>query len=158
MNTRTVPLIEENRLNKTTRVMLVEDNYRARQALSAYLSLQAGIQVTAEASNGLEAVNLISSQLPDIVLMDMQMPVMDGLEATRIIKKNWPKIKVIILTIYPNYQSEARSAGADAFLVKGCSVHEIISTIHAVLQICKGDHIQALAPAYSFKNIPPQIS
>jgi DNA-binding NarL/FixJ family response regulator len=133
MNTRIIPPIEENRLNNTTRMILVEDNFRARQALSVYLSQQAGIRVTAEASNGLEAVNLINSQPPEIVLMDMRMPVMDGLEATRIIKKNWPNIKVIILTIYPNYQTEARSAGADAFLVKGCSVNEIISTIHKVL-------------------------
>jgi len=121
-------------MNDSTNILVVEDNSRARQALTAYISLQAGIKVTAEASNGLEAINLIKGHAPDIVLMDMQMPVMDGLEATKIIKKNWPQIKIVILTMYPNYQSEALAAGADAFLVKGSSVDEIISTIHAFFQ------------------------
>jgi CheY-like chemotaxis protein len=78
------------------------------------MSLQAGIKVSAEASNGLEAINLIKGYAPDIVVMDVQMPVMDGLEATKIIKRNWPQIKVVVLTMYPNYQPEAMSAGADA--------------------------------------------
>jgi DNA-binding NarL/FixJ family response regulator len=98
-----------------------------------------GIKVSAEASNGLEAINLIKGCAPDIVVMDVQMPVMDGLEATRVIKKNWPQIKIVVLTMYPNYQSEAISAGADAFLVKGCSVNEIISTIHSLSQANKAD-------------------
>jgi DNA-binding NarL/FixJ family response regulator len=121
-------------LNDITNMMLVEDNLRARQALTAFMSLQTGIKVSAEASNGLEAINLIQGHAPDIVVMDAQMPVMDGLEATKIIKKNWPQIKIVVLTMYPNYQPEVMSAGADAFLVKGCSVDEIISTIHSLSQ------------------------
>lgn len=117
-----------------TKVMVVEDSTRARRAMVAYLSLQLGVIITAEASNGLEAINKIKNSPPDIVIMDMQMPVMDGLEATRIIKKRWPNIKVIALTMYQNYQSEALSAGADAFLVKGCSVEELISTVTYVSQ------------------------
>ena len=117
-----------------TKVMVVEDSTRARRAMVAYLSLQLGVIITAEASNGLEAINKIKNSLPDIVIMDMQMPVMDGLEATRIIKKRWPNIKVIALTMYQNYQSEALSAGADAFLVKGCSVEELVSTVTFVSQ------------------------
>jgi two-component system NarL family response regulator len=58
---------------------------------------------------------------------------MDGLEATKIIKKRWPWVKVIALTIYQNYQSKALSAGADAFLVKGCSVAELISTVFTLV-------------------------
>jgi DNA-binding NarL/FixJ family response regulator len=124
-------------LNNITNMMVVEDNLRARQALTAFLSLQMGIKVSAEASNGLEAINLIEGYIPDIVVMDVQMPIMDGLEATKIIKKNWPQIKIVVLTMYPNYQPEAISAGADAFLVKGCSVDEIISTIHSLSQANK---------------------
>jgi YesN/AraC family two-component response regulator len=124
-------------LNDITNMMVVEDNLRARQALTAFISLQTGIKVSAEASNGLEAINLIKGCTPDIVVMDMQMPVMDGLEATKIIKKNWPQIKIVVLTLYPNYQPEAMSAGADVFLVKGCSVDEIISTIHSLSQADK---------------------
>lgn len=114
--------------------MVVEDNGRARSALIACISLQAGMRITAEASNGREAIEKIKSSHPDVVILDMQMPVMDGLEATRIIKKRWPNVKVIALTMYQNYQPEALSAGADAFLVKGCSVGELISTVTFVSQ------------------------
>ena len=121
-------------MSKPTKIMVVEDSSRARSALAAYMSLQVGVQITAEASNGLEAISKIKSSPPDIVLMDMQMPVMDGLEATKIIKKRWPWVKVIALTMYQNYQSEALSAGADAFLVKGCSAAELISTVYDITQ------------------------
>jgi YesN/AraC family two-component response regulator len=117
-------------MNKPTKIMVVENNSRARSALAAFISLQVGIRITAEASNGLEAISKIKSCPPDIVLMDMRMPIMDGLEATKIIKKRWPWVKVIALTMYQNYQSEALSAGADAFLVKGCSVAELVSTVY----------------------------
>jgi DNA-binding NarL/FixJ family response regulator len=119
-------------MDKPVKVMVVEDNSRARSALAAYLSLQAGLRITAEAANGLEAIGKIESFPPDIVLMDMQMPVMDGVEATKIIKKNWPQIKIVVLTMYIEYRSEAFSAGADAFLVKGDSADEMVSTIYAL--------------------------
>jgi DNA-binding NarL/FixJ family response regulator len=115
-----------------TNILIVEDNLRARFALKALLSQQAGITVTAEASNGQEAINLIQKRIPDLVLMDVRMPVMDGLEATRIIKREWPGIKIIILTMYPDCQAEVLSEGADAFLVKGCSVEEMTGTIRAL--------------------------
>ena len=121
-------------MNKPAKIMVVEDSSRARSALTAYISLQVGVRITAEASNGIEAISKIKSSPPDIVIMDMQMPVMDGLEATKIIKKRWPKVKVIALTMYKNYQSEALSAGADAFLVKGCSVSELVSTVYTLIQ------------------------
>lgn len=119
-------------MDNPTSIMVVEDNSRARHALSACMSLHAGIRITAEASNGLEAISKIKSCLPDIVIMDMQMPVMDGLEATKIIKKHWPMVKVIVLTMYRNFQSEALLAGADAFLIKGCSMAELISTVYTL--------------------------
>jgi DNA-binding NarL/FixJ family response regulator len=121
-------------MNTPTKIMVVEDNTRARSALIACISLQAGMRITSEASNGREAIDKIKSSPPDVVILDMQMPVMDGLEATRIIKKRWPNIKVIALTMYQIYRSEAISAGADAFLVKGCSVEELITTVTFVSQ------------------------
>ena len=110
-------------------LMIVDDSSRARLALTAFLELQAGVRIIAQASNGLEAVEMIQGCVPDVVLMDMKMPVMDGLEATRIIKRNWPGVKVIILSMYSDYLSEAILSGADKFLVKGCSVEEIMSAI-----------------------------
>lgn len=123
-------------------IMVVDDSSRARSALKAYISLQVGVRITIEASNGLEAISKIESSHPDIVIMDMQMPVMDGFEATRIIKKNWPWVKVIALTMYQNYQSAALSAGADAFLVKGSPLAELISTVCALGQVNTTDNPQ----------------
>ena len=121
-------------MDRPTKIMVVEDNSRARSALVAYISLQEGIRITAEASNGLEAISKIKDSPPDVVLMDIQMPVMDGIEATKIIKMRWPKVKVIALTMYQNYQSQALSVGADAFLIKGCSVKQLISTVQGLTQ------------------------
>jgi DNA-binding NarL/FixJ family response regulator len=121
-------------MKDTKNMMVVEDNSRARQALMAYMSTQTGITVTAEASNGLEAINMIEEDVPDIVVMDVRMPVMDGLEATRIIKEKWPQVKVVVLTMYPYYEPELLFAGADAFLVKGCSGNDMMSTIQALFQ------------------------
>ena len=119
-------------MDKTLRIMIVEDNPHARGALSAFISTLDWLTVTCEASNGEEAVENIKSQPPDTVLMDIQMPVMNGLKATQYIKKRWPQIKVIALTLYPNYCLQAKQAGADAFLIKGCSVEEMTSTIRSV--------------------------
>ena len=124
------------------KLMIVEDNPRARRALKAILSQQTEIVVTAEASNGQEAIRKIEAQVPDIVLMDMRMPVMDGFEATRIIKANWPQIKVVAMTMYPDCQSEAFCAGADAFLVKGGPLEELLSMVTAV----KTSHKECGAP------------
>ena len=110
-------------------LMIVEDNIHARKALMALLTLEKDIHFTMAASNGLEAVNSINEQVPDLVLMDLRMPVMGGLEATRIIKQNWPRVKIIILTIYSENRVDALSAGADAFLVKGCPKEMMMSSI-----------------------------
>ena len=120
-----------------TNIMIVEDSSRARCALKALMSQQSGICVTAEASNGQEAIQNIEEKIPDIVLMDVRMPVMDGLEATRIIKSRWPQIKVVAMTMYPDCQSEALYAGADAFLLKGCPVEELLSSVKGVKTGCK---------------------
>lgn len=121
-------------MDEISKLMIVEDSPRARWALKALISQQTGIIVTAEASNGEEAIRNIEKQIPDIVLMDVQMPVMNGLEATRIIKQKWPQIKVVVLTMYPDYQTDIVPAGVDAFLLKGCPAEEITGSIHRLLR------------------------
>jgi YesN/AraC family two-component response regulator len=111
------------------RILIVDDSTHVRKALSAYLSTLSWLKVIYEASDGEQALELIENQSPDMVLMDVKMPAINGLDATRIIKRRWPGIKIIILTLYPDYQAQAQQAGADAFLVKGCSMEEIYSTI-----------------------------
>jgi DNA-binding NarL/FixJ family response regulator len=74
---------------------------------------------------------MVAKRQPDVVLMDMQMPVMDGLEATKCIKERWPAVRVIALTMYPRYRVEAVSIGVDAFLLKGSPTEALEDTILA---------------------------
>ncbi len=115
-----------------TTILIVDDNPHARAALTACLSRQPGLRIAAQASNGLEAIRLIERHAPDLILLDAQMPVMDGLEAARHIKTRWPYVKVVMLTMYPSCQPEAQTAGVDGFLVKGCSLFELVAMIHAL--------------------------
>src|SRR5690349_1245902 len=106
-------------MNKLIRVLIVDDQLSARKGLRAVLAFYSEILVVGEAANGEEAMKLIVDQQPQVVIMDLQMPVMDGVTATRLIKTGWPTIKVIILTIQASRRAEALAAGADTFLIKG---------------------------------------
>jgi DNA-binding NarL/FixJ family response regulator len=83
------------------------------------LAFETRIMIAGEASNGKEAIRLVEQVKPDLVLMDVQMPIMNGLKATQVIKSSWPATKVVIYTIFPSYQEEAYQVGADYFLIKG---------------------------------------
>lgn len=100
------------------RVMIADDHLSTRRALSLVLSLYPDIEVVGEAANGREAVRVAAEIQPDLVLMDGKMPLMDGLEATRLIKSQWPEIRVIVLTMSVEYQAKALAAGADTSLLK----------------------------------------
>jgi DNA-binding NarL/FixJ family response regulator len=110
------------------RVLIADDHPYSRNGLRALLGTSPLVQVIGEARDGREALRLVEESHPEVVLMDVQMPVMDGLEATRYLKRHWPEIKVIMLTVYENRQTEALAAGADYFLVKGCPVEQMWST------------------------------
>ena len=87
------------------------------------------LEVIGMASDGLEVVQMADEYRPDVILMDMQMPVMDGLEATRLVKSKWPTIKVIALAMYVGHKDEALSAGVDAHLLKGFEAEILHSVI-----------------------------
>jgi DNA-binding NarL/FixJ family response regulator len=116
-------------LEQPKRVLIADDRLRSRRALRAVLALEPGIEVIGEAMDGQEAVRLVEECEPDVVLMDAKMPVMDGLEATRRIKEQCPKVRVIVLTIHAGYRAGALTAGADALLVKGCSAKDLVEAI-----------------------------
>jgi DNA-binding NarL/FixJ family response regulator len=82
-----------------------------------------------EAANGQVALQLIEAIPPHVILMDVQMPLVNGIEATRIIKERWPNIKVIVLTMYAAYEKDAMAAGADVFLLKGGTAEELFAAI-----------------------------
>ena len=111
------------------RVLIADDSLSSRNGLKALLATQSGIEIVAEAVDGREAIELVEKCQPDVVLVDVRMPVMDGLEATRIIKDRWPEVKIIVLTMYSSHQAEALAAGADAFLVKGCAAEDLLQAI-----------------------------
>ena len=111
------------------KVTIVDDHELVRTGIIRLLSDVSGIEVVAEASSGEEAVQLVEERHPDVVLMDVQMPDMDGLEATRLIKNRWPRVKVVVLTMYNSHRVDALTAGADAFLLKGCSDQELLAAI-----------------------------
>jgi DNA-binding NarL/FixJ family response regulator len=111
------------------RVLIVDDRAQTREGLKALLATAPPVQVVGEAADGKEALALVEKYRPDVVLMDASMPVMDGLEATRLVKAQWPEVRVIVLTIHTALRAEALAAGADAFLVKGCPVGELLAAI-----------------------------
>ena len=116
-------------MKQRIRVLIADDRPRSRDGLKALLVTQPEVEIVDEAADGREAVQLVEECRPDVVLMDARMPVMDGLEATRLIKEKWPKVKVIVLTMYALHQADALAAGADAFLIKGCAAQELLEAI-----------------------------
>jgi DNA-binding NarL/FixJ family response regulator len=116
-------------MTQRIRVLIADDQQPARQGLKALLTQCPEVEIVGEAANGREVTLLIAACRPDIVLMDMQMPEMDGLAATQSLKINWPHVKVIALTVYGQYKTKALAAGADAFLMKGCSTEALLDTI-----------------------------
>ena len=111
------------------RVLIADDRLSSRDGLRALLVTQPGIEIVGEAADGREAIELVEKCRPDVVLVDVRMPVMDGLTATRMIKSRWPEVKVIVLTMYSSHQAEALAAGADAFLVKGCATEDLLAAV-----------------------------
>ena len=110
-------------MKRKVRVLIVDDNRAARQGLKALLTHWPELVVVDEAANGQQAVQMVHACHPDVVLMDLQMPVMDGFSATRQIKAQQPRVSVIALTVYSSFEYEAYAAGADAFLIKGCDAN-----------------------------------
>jgi len=111
------------------KVLITDDRLASRKGLRALLLTQPDMQVIGEAANGEKAIQFINEHKPDVVIMDAFMPRMNGLEATRIIKQKWRNIRVVILTLHDDIREEALAAGADAFLVKGCSPDRLIQEI-----------------------------
>lgn len=118
------------------RILLAEDQAMVRQGLKMMIETDPGIEVTGEAVNGKQAVALCETQAFDLVIMDIRMPEMDGLEATRIILSRWPKCKVLILTTFNDdeYALEALKSGACGYMLKDADTSELIRSIRSCLE------------------------
>ena len=116
------------------RLIVVDDQRLFRECIAGMLSVEPSFEVVGLAGNGLEAIELARQLLPDIVLMDIKMPHMDGIEAMRHIKAELPHIRVILLTTFTTdgYVVEGLSAGANGYILKDTSTVGLISAIRAV--------------------------
>ncbi len=113
------------------RIIIVDDITDVRRDLSTLLPLAGDIEVVGEAAEGIEAVRLAEALQPEAVLMDLQMPILDGYEATRQIKTRCPSCRVIALTVHDDEAARQRAiqAGVDSFIIKGAPVESLVQVI-----------------------------
>ncbi|MCK1992064.1 response regulator transcription factor [Peribacillus muralis] len=118
------------------KVLFVDDHEMVRIGVSAYLTAQADIEVIGEADNGLKAVELALELRPDIILMDLVMPEMDGIEATKRIIEKWPEAKIIIVTSFLDDEKvyPALEAGATSYMLKTSKASEIARAVRSTFQ------------------------
>lgn len=124
-------MADENRI----RIVIVDDHKVVRSGLGAFLQVYDDFELVGEGSDGKEAIEICEQLKPDVVLMDLVMPVMDGAEATRCIKQQYPDIQVIVLTSFKeeNLVQDALKAGAIGFLLKNISADELASAIRSAV-------------------------
>src|SRR5215210_1418919 len=118
------------------RILIADDHALVREGLRTMLSGEEGIEIIAEAHDGRQALILCRERKPDLVLMDVRMPVMDGLEATRKIKAEMPKTSVMMVTMHenPDYLFEAVKAGAAGYVLKDASGERLLSAVRRTLE------------------------
>ena len=118
--------------DRPLRLLIVDDHAMMRQGLSMLLEDEPGIDIVGQAADGLEALELVERLSPDIVLMDYSMPRMDGLEATRRIHRDWPRIRIIGLSMYHEADrgQAMMNAGAAAYVTKTAGREALLGAIH----------------------------
>ncbi|MGM7702694.1 response regulator [Pseudalkalibacillus sp. Hm43] len=116
------------------KVLLVDDHLMVLKGLRFFLGTQPDIEMVGEASNGQEAIDLVEQLKPDVILMDLTMPVMDGIEATKRIKIDYADVKIIVLTSFSDQDHvvPALQAGADGYQLKDIEPDELVKSIKAV--------------------------
>jgi len=121
--------------DETKRLVLADDHHLLRRGFRSLLSGEPGLEVVGEASTGLEAIELCRSLAPDLILMDVRMPEMDGITATRRIKDEQPGVSVLIVTMHenPDYLLEALDAGAAGYVLKDAPAERLINAVHRTL-------------------------
>jgi NarL family two-component system response regulator LiaR len=145
------------------RVMLVDDHAMVRSGLAAFLLIFDDLSLVAEAASGTEALRRVEESRPDVVLMDMVMPEMDGAAATRAIKERFPEIQVLALTSFKEDQlvHEALDAGATGYLLKNISADQLAAAIrdaYAGRPTLAPEATQALIRATRAANRPPLLA
>lgn len=125
------------------RIMVIDDSYSFRLGLKALLDIQADMQVVGEASSGDQVLDLVEAHQPELILLDAQMPGLDGIEVTRVLKDCYPGIKVILMTMFADYRPSAIAAGADTFLTKGIPPEHILALIRGIARARNPERIES---------------
>lgn len=130
------PLTEDRNIMAEIRVIVVDDHVIVREGLKSLLELEPDIHVVYGASSSLECLEIIDEYCPHMVLMDLKMPGVGGIEAARLIKRSRPQIKVVLLTNYDDeeYVVEAIKAGADGYVLKDVKKGDLVRILRLVLQ------------------------
>ena len=117
------------------KILIADDQELIRDSLKIILDMNSDIKVVGVAENGRKVLDLIRKNLPDIILMDIRMPELDGVQCTKAVKEKFPDVKIIILTTFDDdeYVFYALKYGASGYLLKGCSVQELTSAVHTVM-------------------------
>ncbi|MFC6082364.1 response regulator [Sphaerisporangium aureirubrum] len=119
-----------------TRILLADDHALVRRGVRLILDGQPGLTVVAEAGDGAEAVALAREHRPDLAILDIAMPRMTGLQAARELSRQWPEMRILILTMYDNeqYFFEALKAGASGFVLKSVADRDLVEACHAAMR------------------------
>ncbi|KJR39550.1 DNA-binding response regulator [Vibrio navarrensis] len=123
-------------MDRPIRIVIVDDHQVVLDGFMARLEIEPDIEVVGTASNGLEALDAVRRHKPDVVLMDISMPIMNGIEATRLIKEEFPESKVLMLTMHDNreYIMKVMQEGAVGYMLKEISAEKMVQAIKTVNQ------------------------
>ncbi len=116
------------------KILIADDQELLRQSLEIVLGSRENMALTGSVENGMEVLDSVQQEMPDVILMDIRMPKMDGVQCTKVIKERYPQIKIIILTTFDDdeYVFNALKNGASGYLLKGVSVDELVSAVETV--------------------------
>jgi DNA-binding NarL/FixJ family response regulator len=116
---------------KKIKLLIADDDWRIRSDLFSYFSKHENIEIAGEAVNGFEAIDKCRKLLPDIILMDISMPVLNGLKVAKVIRNELPMIKILVFTVHDEieYANEFRKLGVNGYILKGCRPEELLSKI-----------------------------
>ncbi len=131
LNPQASSLTEDNKI----RILIVDDNPILREGLKSVLSHSPIFDIVGQAGDGLEAIDSVEKFHPDLVLMDIAMPRMDGITATKEIKKQWPETKILVFSVHKSseYRTAALNAGADGYISKDSFSVELVQSIQDIL-------------------------
>ena len=135
------------------KVLIVDDQRRSRQSLQALLATWPAVASIREAANGVEALSLAEEYRPDLIVIDVRMPEMGGLETTLKIKDRWPDTCVVVLSMYSDFEPCAMAAGADAFVTKGEPPEVLLRILEAIAE--SWEQYKPLPGAPTAKQLDP---